>query len=144
MDKDKLTSKFIAADIFNENSALQAYSGFFDIIYAAAFFPLFDWDRQVEVARRLVALLRPCKGSLIVGTQNGNIDPAAGTNKELIGKMFQHDEASFRKLWAQVASETATQWSVNVEHVEDQFEVEGGSRWNHGGVRRLHFSMRRI
>jgi hypothetical protein len=144
MDKAKLQSKFIAADMFDEKSALNEYKESFDIIYAAAFFPLFDWDKQVEAGKRLIYLLREEKGSLIVGTQNGNIDPETEANKELIGKMVRHDEASFKKLWGQVASETATEWSVVVEQVEDQFELEGGSTWNPGGVRRLYFSMRRI
>src|SRR5207253_3242808 len=51
---DKSTSKitFIAADILNPDSDLKQLNGQIDIIHAASFLHLFDWDECVQACRQ--------------------------------------------------------------------------------------------
>jgi len=53
-DKDRLTSKFIAADVFDPNSGLSALDGNIDIVYAAALIHLFDYNDQLLACQRIV------------------------------------------------------------------------------------------
>jgi len=74
-------------------------------IHASAFFHLFSEARQLELAQRLAALLRPEKGSIIFG-QHGS-RPEKGLRVEAArvldnGKtvcMFCHSPESWREMW---------------------------------------------
>ncbi|KDR76359.1 hypothetical protein GALMADRAFT_67446 [Galerina marginata CBS 339.88] len=75
-------------------------------IHASSFFHLFQEDRQLELAHRLAALLRPEKGSVIFG-QHGS-RPEKGLRTEVgrvvNGKMvhmFCHSPDSWREMWTQ-------------------------------------------
>jgi SAM-dependent methyltransferase len=78
-DTDTLKSTFYAADIFDPNSRLNEIDGKIDIIYAGSFLHLFGYDEQLEVCAKIVKLLKPKKGSLLVGRQVGQVE--AGQRK---------------------------------------------------------------
>lgn len=73
-DRDTLKSKFIAADIFDPNSALKELDGKIDILYAGSFLHLFGYEQQLEVSIRIAKLLKEKPGSLLVGRQVGNVE----------------------------------------------------------------------
>lgn len=111
-DRETLRAHFLKADIFEAQSALNELKGSVDIIHAAAFLHLFDWDQQLAVLRAVVKLLKPVKGSLMLGRQVGNVE-----GKETMGgmtnrRLFRHNEESWRKLWSQISQETGTNWDV--------------------------------
>lgn len=94
-------------------SPFKEYEGKFDIIHAASFFHLFDWEDQVRLGRRVVKLLKPVKGSVVFGRQRGNV--SAGeyehrTNEK--GTMFRHNEDSWRSMWELIGEKTGTAWEV--------------------------------
>ncbi|KAF8905022.1 hypothetical protein CPB84DRAFT_1772199 [Gymnopilus junonius] len=71
-------------------------------IHASAFFHLFQEDRQLELARKLAALLLPKKGSIIFGA-HGSL-PVKGFRTERIANssgvsMFCHSPDSWKELW---------------------------------------------
>ncbi|KDR76358.1 hypothetical protein GALMADRAFT_479239 [Galerina marginata CBS 339.88] len=75
-------------------------------IHASSFFHLFSEARQLELAHRLAALLRPEKGSIIFG-QHGS-RPEKGfrveTGRVVNGRtvhMFCHSPESWREMWTQ-------------------------------------------
>lgn len=72
-DRDTLKSKFLIGDVFDDSdeSEFKQIEGGIDIIYAASFFHLFNWDDQVRVAELVVRLLRPVRGSIVFGRQRG-------------------------------------------------------------------------
>lgn len=116
-DRDTLKSTFVIGDIFDDSaeSWFHELEGILDIIYAASIFHLFDWKEQVRMAERVVGLLKPVKGSMVLGRQRGNLQPAEyehRTNKG--GTMFRHNEESWKKMWKQVGEKTGTTWDVNV------------------------------
>ena len=111
-DRTSLQATFIAADIFIPHSALQPLYGTVDIIHASSFLHLFDWDQQVEVLKVVVKLLKPVKGSLILGRHMGDAESGAKDGLSANEKMYRHNEESWTKLWALISEETGTQWDV--------------------------------
>jgi len=114
-DHTTLQSQFIVSDIFdNKSDLVTRFTGHFDIINAMSFFHLFTWDQQIVIAKRIITLLRPRPGSLLVGRQVGKIrhseDPEA--EGSLIG--YYHNEESWRAMWEVVGRETGTRWRVDV------------------------------
>jgi len=115
LDKDKLTSQFIAADVFDPESDLKQLEGKIDIIQSSSFFHLFTWDQQVELGKIVVKLLKPQPGSMIFGRQVGNKTPAEYPRRQGEGTRYRHDAASWNKLWMQIGEETGTKWHVEAE-----------------------------
>lgn len=112
-DHETLKAEFIVADIFDDNSDLvKNLTKKIDIVNAASFFHLFNWDQQVLVAKRVVGLLNDKPGSLLIGRQVGRVDPPPPDDKEAAGKHYRHDVATWKKLWEQVGAETGTEWEV--------------------------------
>ncbi|PHH51005.1 Methyltransferase ausD [Ceratocystis fimbriata CBS 114723] len=62
-----LGSRFVVADLLDDcDSGLKLLSGHFSIIHASNFWHMFTWYQQIEIAVRLVTMLKP-------GTQNALI-----------------------------------------------------------------------
>jgi len=142
-DKESLNSTFIAADIFDESSALSSLDGNIDIIYAGSFLHLFGYEEQIKVCKRIVKLLRDKEGSLLLGRQVGDVvagETVHNTNKSL--NMFRHNSESFKKMWEEVGEATGTKWRVESEmmvpegsYIKERGEAHGPS------VRCIRFSV---
>ncbi|THZ89474.1 hypothetical protein D6C84_00094 [Aureobasidium pullulans] len=143
-DKDKLDSKFIAADVFESQSALTPLAGKIDILHTSSFFHLFGYEGQKKIARRVVQLLKPQKDSLLVGRQVGNVraheeeSSASGS-----GNMFLQNVESWKQMWEEIGEETGTQWDVNAT-LEDWPLVGNKVSWHKEGTKRIFFSVRRL
>ncbi|KAJ5659293.1 hypothetical protein N7507_005744 [Penicillium longicatenatum] len=113
-DRETLKSEFIAADIYDENSDLvRNLTGKLDIVNAASFFHLFNWDQQVIAAKRIVSLLRAQPGSLLIGRQVGCFDPVDPDVINKASEHYCHNLETWKRLWLQVQVETATEWEVD-------------------------------
>lgn len=146
LDKDKLKSKFIEGDVFDPDSNLKELEGHIDIMHTAAFFHLFGLEDQKRIARRAVRLLKPQKGSLLVGRQVGNVQGGEfphRTNPKQV--MYRHDVETWKQMWKDVGDETGTKWDVQAELLDwPGFVGKDGPAWNAEGARRLQFSVRRV
>ena len=153
LDRDKLNSRFLQADVFDPASSLSQLDGKIDIIYAGSFFHLFEWDDQVRVARRLVAVLRAQPGSLILGRQAGNLKPGSFASATTPTRtVYRHDVTSFRNMWEQVGQETGTSWRVegSMEDAEGwraptiQARIESNEQaasTGHASTKRMRFAV---
>ncbi|KAJ5142905.1 uncharacterized protein N7515_001692 [Penicillium bovifimosum] len=145
-DHNTLKAQFIVADIFDDNSNLvKKLTDKVDIINAASFFHLFNWDQQVLVAKRLVGLLQDKPGSLLIGRQVGRVDPPPPEDEEAAGKHYRHDVSTWKKLWEQVGVETGTEWKVQA-WMEKWAGADKMMKDYHEGLDtfKLRFSVRRI
>lgn len=133
-DEEKLPrSHFIApADIFDESSRLKEFDGKVDIVHANSVFHLFSWDDQVKAAKRVVKLMRPQKGSLILGSQIAHNEPGEVPSRpgRRSGTMYRHDEKSWERFWGGVGKEVGLAFTVRsslspypkMEGMEDTLE----------------------
>lgn len=145
-DADSLQSSFIEADIFDDESALvKNLAQGVDIINAASFFHLFDWDHQIIIAKRVVSLLRARPGSLLIGRQVGRVNPPDPDDKEDKPQHYRHDAATWKRLWEQVSRETGTMWDVDA-WIEDWEGEDKIMKSYHGGLEtfKLRFIVRRV
>lgn len=152
-DEKSLKSKFIIGDVFSDNrdSEFMEVEGKLDMIYAASFFHLFNWEDQLLLAARVVRMLKPVKGSLLFGRQRGNVEPGEyehRTNEK--GTMFRHNEESWEQMWEQVGKCTNTSWNAKawLETSEDfgrrqKGEDEHATNKLDSGDRRLMFEVTR-
>ena len=114
LDEQRLQSKLLVADLFDDNSEIKQLEKRMDIVYTSQFFHLFGWETQVEAGKRVVRLLNPKSKSLIIGYQAARVEAEEVHNtptKE--GKMFFHNPTSFQKLWDEIGDATDTAWNVD-------------------------------
>lgn len=138
-----MSTRFLAADIFDPESDLKQLAGNVDVVYIASFLHLWGWDSQVQACVEIVKMTRG-KGSIVLGRQVGNLTP--GVKKTAMspnGSIWVHNGESFEKLWKEVGKLTGTNWKVNV-NMDEPFDVSGGKKWQEEGTRRLVFSVTRV
>lgn len=82
-------------------TSLNPLHGHCSVINAAAFFHLFDEEKQLHLARALAGLLSPEPGSIICGVQCGKKEKSTFT--QLIDgtqyDLFAHSEKSWEEMW---------------------------------------------
>jgi len=115
-DEERLPrSHFVApADIFDDSSPLQELDGRVDIVHANSVFHLFSWDDQVKAAKRVIKLLRPEKGSLILGSQIAHVEPGEVSSRpgRPSNTMYRHDEKSWERFWTSVGQDVGLSFTV--------------------------------
>ena len=144
-DRNTLTCPFIISDIFDDKSELfQRLAGQVDIINAASFFHLFDWDGQVATAKQIIKLLRPQPGSIVVGRHVGDFRAGERSkgDTELKTQLYRHDLDSWRRMWKQVEMETGTEWEVEVT-AEEWKDVKNVAH-NGDTAFKMQFVVRRV
>lgn len=99
----------------------------------------------MTVAKRVIQLLRPQAGSLLVGRQVGRIDPADPDDKVNAPAHFRHNVETWKRLWGQVEAETGTRWEVQA-WMEEWVGADRIMKDFHGGVEtyKLRFVVRRV
>ena len=114
-DRETFKGRFVTGDVLHNTpaSTLKALDGTIDVVHIASFLHLFGWNDQVKAAVRLVAFLKDNTGTMILGRQVGSSRPgesphAAGAARTT----YSHDAETFRKLWAEVETQTATKWKL--------------------------------
>jgi len=108
--------KFFADDVFtlplrSETNSITSTGSFglkdligkIDILYAGALFHLFDEEKQVDLARRLITLINVDDGvneeTIIFGRHRGSPTGEKGIMQMEFGKTFCHSASSWKELW---------------------------------------------
>ena len=144
LDKSSLKTTFIEADIFDADSKLNELDGKINVVYASSFFHLFDWEGQIKVAKRIIRLLKPAYGSLILGRQGGKTEAGDLTHLKRELTSYWHNAESWTKLWKQVSEETGTEWKVDAVLGEEDLNKKMKRDLFPGGTRFLTFTVRRV
>lgn len=97
-----------------------------DVVYIGLFLHLFDWDGQRKACERIVRLLKPEKGVLVLGQQVGSL-VACNVKFEGGRTVTRHDLASFERLWKEVGEATGMEWVVRAE-LDGGLGIEDGKR----------------
>ncbi|GAB7356665.1 hypothetical protein MBLNU459_g7381t1 [Dothideomycetes sp. NU459] len=88
LDRDRLQSRFIVADVFDLAGPLEELHGKIDIIQIGLFLHQFDWADQKKALEHVVRISKPSKGSMVVGRQVGSLIPARRSS-QLLWDQFQ-------------------------------------------------------
>ncbi|PHH78468.1 hypothetical protein CDD80_6811 [Ophiocordyceps camponoti-rufipedis] len=121
LDKGKNQMTFFETDILDPESELRCLDGQISFINAQLFFHLFPRSQQIQLAKRLVALLDPTKDSLIVGRHLAH-SKVTECNLPGAGYLYVHSQDSWKCLWDEVGRLTRTLWDVEI--VQEAREVE--------------------
>ena len=148
-DKGSLKAHFLECDIFEEDKEskggkeLSKLDGKIDVIYAASFLHLFNWEEQVRVGMRMVRLMT--KFSLVFGRQVGSTKPGLyARHLDKSRTRYSHDPDSFQKLWNVIGEKTATKWKVVAElHWVKEWE-QGNGVDDVGDIRMMQFEVHRL
>lgn len=113
-DKSKNKGTYIAGDMLQEDDPrLGILHGRIDIIYASAFFHLFERDGQLKIAKQMVNFLKSDNPkTMIFGRQGGPKVP--GWEKYLL------DSESWQRLWDEVGEATGTRWRAEMDLEDDK------------------------
>lgn len=140
-DRDRLDSRFVTADIFDESSSLTELQGIFDIVYTGSFFHLFGYEDQITVSKAVAKLLVPKKGSTILGRQIGAVNAGTHDHKtNPTGQMYRHNPESLKEMWKRIENDLGVSFSVDAtlhELATDHF------RFHTDDTRRIHFIIKR-
>ncbi|OBU01593.2 hypothetical protein VE01_00565 [Pseudogymnoascus verrucosus] len=117
-DKGSLKASFLTGDVFDPFSELGKLDKKVDILHAGLFFHLFSYDQQIEVAKKIVKLMRPVKGSLLLGWQVGSLDVGVLQSSDGATILYRHDEESWAGLWREVGEQTGVKFVVESQLVE--------------------------
>lgn len=88
-------------------------TGELNIVYISLFLHVFDFDTQVTVAKRVLDLLAPKAGSLIVCRVVACRDQSIGNATNARLPYYYHDLASWNRLWERVQEETGLKLKVD-------------------------------
>ncbi|KAL9609525.1 MAG: hypothetical protein Q9167_005721 [Letrouitia subvulpina] len=145
LDRNIHQVKFLQADIMQQPQLgrLELASQL-DIIYALSFFHLFTREEQFELSKIAVSLLRPEKGSLLLGRQMGTVKPGNYPLRKLEEReLWRHDVDSFKQMWDEVGA-TGTAWCVEASLEEEELRYKGNESWADPDMRRILFAVRRL
>ena len=78
-------------------NTLTELRGHISVILASSLFHLFNEEKQLELGKRLAALLDPRPGSIIFGSQGAM--PVKGQRPDTFRKMFCHSPESWTQMW---------------------------------------------
>ena len=141
-DREKLDSKFIQGDIFDMD--LTPVLGNIDVLQASAFFHLFTRSKQVLAIQKMISILRPVAGSVVVGASLGSAMPGEHELAPGGPSSFRHDPESFAELWMEASLPGGSQWKV--ESSLDTVGVAGKEHmpWAEPNMRRIVFTVTRM
>ena len=146
LDRETLKSIFTTADMFSSPSSelMGKLGGGVDIVYAASFFNLFNWDQQIVLISNVIKLMKPKKGSMLLGRQLESIKPGEYPHLKKDGTTtYWHDVDSWRKIWTKAGRATGSTWRVDASLDQEDFGCYEKNKWGDPSQRRLLFAIYR-
>lgn len=120
MDSDEEEISFLQGDAVKDE-ATQWMKKFkvedgFEIVHTGALFHLFDWEKQLVIARKLVEVVQGKDDAMIFGWTFAAHEAglrSLGPNKE--AQIFGHNEKTVRRFWKEVGEISGTSWSLELQ-----------------------------
>ncbi|OIW26034.1 hypothetical protein CONLIGDRAFT_708928 [Coniochaeta ligniaria NRRL 30616] len=142
-DRDTFRGTFINADLLDRgNEEVRKVQGTFGIAQLGMVLHTWDLEGQTRACERVVELLRPERGVLVVGQSVGDL---VGKEFSARGKMlYKHDVETLTKMWEEVGRRTGTEWVVRATLDEGLGINEQKRGWDEPSTRRLSFEVERV
>lgn len=140
---------FVTADVLDEGpgNGLERFEkeGGVDVLHLGMILHVFSTAEQKRVCVRAgTKLLRPKKGSLIVGQAVAHVDGPRAFETWPGKKNVRHNVESFKKLWSEIEQETGLKFDVRAELDLGLSIMDGKRLWDDEGSRRLIFEVERL
>ncbi|KAL8788890.1 MAG: hypothetical protein Q9213_001413 [Squamulea squamosa] len=127
------------------STSLASLENRMSIIVANSIFHLYNYADQLQLAKRVVQLLSPERGSLVLGRQVGSSQPGEYKAVNNQGTRYAHDSTSFRQFWDRVAEDVGDGCKFRVEAILDEEELgdnkSQGQNWSEPNIRRMRFGV---
>lgn len=136
-----LAATFMEADalVLSEDSPLSKLKGVVDFVHLGMVLHVFGLEKQRTLLENCVSLLRPERGSVILGTAVGAVE---GTQAPT-GFYLQSDE-TFRALWAEISERTGVKFDCRASLDNGLAILEARDKSSFDGARRLRFEVERL
>jgi len=142
-DRETLHAHFMEADVFDTEGPLKQLEGKMNFVEIGLFLHLFDLAGQTKACERIVTLMKPQKGVLILGQQIGSLE-AGSIDLSSGSKMYKHNLETFEKMWKEVGEKSGTEWKVSA-NMDTGLGINQEQRtWDDPKSRRLVFEVERI
>ncbi|KAJ5287485.1 hypothetical protein N7478_003171 [Penicillium angulare] len=121
-DNSTLECKFLVQDFFKDTPELTALAKKISIMNSGYFMHMFDWKKQLDVAKRMIDLMAPGKGSIITGVNFGSTRSAGPFSDVPPGfdTIFLHNKRSLSGIWSEAAKATDTEWKFDCVLEDDE------------------------
>ena len=145
-DEARFANRYIVADLFDDSvdGLLVKSKGTWDIVNIIMFLHIWDLDMQTAACKRIVKLLRPVPGSMIIGAQTGCTQPgelhlkpphvAEGQERSI----YRHNLETFKDMWKEVGKDEGVRLDVKVEY-DDQESRDQLAREEQSGEKNFFF-----
>ncbi|KAI5796612.1 hypothetical protein EDC01DRAFT_689443 [Geopyxis carbonaria] len=114
LDRDHFEAHFGVSDVFDTSEdswLIKECKGRMSVVHVGYFLHLFEYEKQVEVCQRIVELLMPKSGVMVVGRSTGSVEPGLFKHPTS-GNMFRHNPESFEAMWKLVGDMTGKLFDV--------------------------------
>ncbi|KAI1274234.1 hypothetical protein F5Y07DRAFT_219176 [Xylaria sp. FL0933] len=117
-DRDSNRATFLSGDLLQDaDPGLDVLAGKVDIIYASAFFHLFERGKQMQAAKRMIRFLNfDNRNAMIFGSNGGPKIPG--------WERYVLDQVSWSSMWDEVGEATGTSWRTEMSVESDDERVE--------------------
>ncbi|KAJ5093945.1 hypothetical protein N7456_009806 [Penicillium angulare] len=121
-DKSMLQCKFLVQDFFKDTAELVSLEKKITIMNSGYFMHMFDWEKQLDVAKRMIHLIAPSEGSIITGVNFGSSHFAGPFSDVPPGfdAIYLHNQHSLSEIWSEAAKATGTKWKFDCVIEDDK------------------------
>lgn len=143
-----LASTFMEADALAPLSAdaegvggnpLSKLRGDVDIVHLGMVLHVFGLEKQRALLENCVALLRPRRGSVVLGTAVGDVE-----GQQAPAGHYMHSDETFRALWADISERTGVKFEVRASLDNGLAILEAKKKFGYDRARRLMFEVERL
>ncbi|KAK3319920.1 hypothetical protein B0T19DRAFT_274575 [Cercophora scortea] len=144
-DRETFKGRFIHADILDTtNEEVKNLEGGFGVVLLGMVLHIWDLEGQIRACERVVQMLRPERGVMVVGQSVGSLVATEVVVREGGKGIYKHDVESFGRMWEEVGRRTGTKWEVRARLDEGLGIAQGRRGWDEPSTRRLFFEVERV
>ncbi|KAB8070462.1 hypothetical protein BDV29DRAFT_160409 [Aspergillus leporis] len=122
-DETRLKSQFLVQDFFVDTHELDGIKQRIMVMNSGYFLHLWNWDKQLQAAKRMIQLMAPKTRAVITGVHFGR-DEVSGLWEGVpadLEEMFLHNPETLKRLWEEAALATGSKWRLWCRAEDDEY-----------------------
>ncbi|KAL2289898.1 hypothetical protein FJTKL_01179 [Diaporthe vaccinii] len=137
-----LASTFMEADALvppADDSPLSGLRGGVDFVHLGMVLHVFGPEKQRALLENCVALLRPERGSMVLGTAVGDVEGVQSP-----AGFYMHSDETFKAMWADISQRTGVKFDCRASLDDGLAILEAKKKYGYDRARRLIFEVERL